>query len=119
MSTVTITFVKVRKEHPGKVKAKSMQGQGKVKLSQGMVNKKHNHKCNYNLMGFDTIEINLEENKLGLSWAQVLKFPGPLILLPPSKLGTREPGLFFLRTTSCSERCKCEKNQSKQENQSK
>ena len=38
-----------------KVNERSMQGQGKVKAMQ----RKHNLSSNYNLMGFDTIEINL------------------------------------------------------------
>ena len=41
----------------GKVKTRSKQGQGKVKVKsrQG----KHNLNCNYNMMGFDSIEITL------------------------------------------------------------
>ena len=72
-----------------------MQGQGKVKLSQGMVNKKHNHKCNYNLMGFDAIEINLEENKLGLSWAQVLKIPRAPNSSPTFQIGNPRTWIVF------------------------
>jgi len=45
----------------GKVKSTSRRGQGKVERQrQGNVwLKQSNHNHNYNLMGFDTIEINL------------------------------------------------------------
>ena len=41
----------------GKVKATSNKSQGKVKVRSRQ--RKHNLNLNYNLMGFDTIEINL------------------------------------------------------------
>ena len=41
----------------GKAKARSRRGQGKVKVKSRQHN--HNLNRNYNLMGFDTIEINL------------------------------------------------------------
>ena len=41
----------------GKVKERSRRGQGKVKVRPRQC--KHNLNLNYNLMGFDTIEINL------------------------------------------------------------
>ena len=41
----------------GKVKARSRRGQSKVKVRSRQC--KYNLNCNYNLMGFDTIEINL------------------------------------------------------------
>ena len=56
------------REDQGKVKARSRQGQGKAKARsmrvQGKVKvrsrqRKHNLNSNNNLMGFDTIEINL------------------------------------------------------------
>ena len=47
----------------GNVKGGSRQGQSKVKQEssqgQGLRQRKHNLDLNYNLMGFDTIEINL------------------------------------------------------------
>ena len=47
----------------GKLKARSRGGQGKVeRQGQGKINvrlKQSNHNHKYNLMGFDTIEINL------------------------------------------------------------
>ena len=47
----------------GKLKARSRRGQGKVEREgQGKINvrlKQSNHNHDYNLMGFDTIEINL------------------------------------------------------------
>ena len=45
------------REGQGKAKARSIRGQGKVKVKS----RQHNHNLNrkYNLMGFDTIEINL------------------------------------------------------------
>merc|ERR1739842_237886 len=50
--------VKARsRQGQGKVKARSRQGQGKVKIRSRQC--KHNLNRNYNLMGFDTIEINL------------------------------------------------------------
>ena len=45
------------REDQGKAKARSMRVQGKVKVRSRQC--KHNLKCNYHLMGFDTIEINL------------------------------------------------------------
>ena len=45
------------REGQGKAKAKSSRGQGKVKVKSRQHN--HNLNCKYNLMGFDTIEINL------------------------------------------------------------
>ena len=59
------------REGQGKVKARSRQGQGKAKArprrGQGKVKvrsklPKNNLNRNYNLMGFDTIEINLVKN---------------------------------------------------------
>ena len=47
----------------GKVKARSKRGQDKVKVRSRQ--RKHNLKCNYNLMGFDTIEINLVYSQKG------------------------------------------------------
>ena len=44
-------------EGQGKVKARPKQGQGEVKARSKLP--KHNLNRNYNLMGFDTIEINL------------------------------------------------------------
>ena len=44
------------------VKERSMRGQGKVKVRSRQ--RKHNLNHNYNLMGFDTIEINLVSNNL-------------------------------------------------------
>ena len=41
----------------GKAKARSRRGQSKVEVRSG--HRKHNLNRNYNLMGFDTIEINL------------------------------------------------------------
>ena len=38
------------------------EGQGKARLKQGQSKVKHNLNRNYNLMGFDTIEINLVED---------------------------------------------------------
>ena len=46
-----------------KVKEESSQGQQKVKVK--LWQHKHNLDLNYNLMGFDTIEINLVFNKKG------------------------------------------------------
>ena len=54
----------------GKVKARSRSGQGKVeRQGQGKINVRlkqsnHNNNPNYNLMGFDTIEINLVSFKM-------------------------------------------------------
>ena len=45
------------REGQDKVKARSKRGRSKVKDRSRQ--RKHNLKCNYNLMGFDTIEINL------------------------------------------------------------
>ena len=45
------------REGQGKAKARSSRGQGKVKVRPRQC--KHNLNLNYNLMGFDTIEINL------------------------------------------------------------
>ena len=45
------------REGQGKAEARSRIGDGKVKVRSRQ--RKHNLKCNYNLMGFDTIEINL------------------------------------------------------------
>ena len=54
------------KEGQVKVKAMSRQGQGKIKTRSGQVHgqvterlKQSNHNHNFNLMGFDTNEINL------------------------------------------------------------
>ena len=41
------------REGQGQVKGRSRRGQGNVKVIQADLN------CNYNLIGFDTIEINL------------------------------------------------------------
>ena len=50
--------VKVRsRQGQGKAKARSMRVQGKVKVRSRQ--RKHNLNSNNNLMGFDTIEINL------------------------------------------------------------
>ena len=50
--------VKVRsRQGQGKAKARSMRVQGKVKVRSRQ--NKHNLNSNNNLMGFDTIEINL------------------------------------------------------------
>ena len=67
------------REGQGKVKARSRQGQGKAKArprrGQGKVKvrsklPKNNLNRNYNLMGFDTIEINLVHLFIGsvLDW---------------------------------------------------
>ena len=45
------------REGQGKVKARSKKSQGKVKVRSKQC--KHNLDLNYNLMGFDTIRINL------------------------------------------------------------
>ena len=45
------------REEQGKAKVRSMQVQGKVKVRSRQ--RKHNLNSNNNLMGFDTIEINL------------------------------------------------------------
>ena len=45
------------KEGQGKAKARLRRGQGKVKVRSKLT--KHNLNRNYNLIGFDTIEINL------------------------------------------------------------
>ena len=45
------------REEQGKAKARSMRVQGKVKVRSRQ--RKHNLNSNNNLMGFDTIEINL------------------------------------------------------------
>ena len=45
------------RQYKERVKARSKQGQGKVKVRSKQ--RKHKLKRNYNLMGFDTIEINL------------------------------------------------------------
>ena len=45
------------REEQGKPKARSMRVQGKVKVRSRQ--RKHNLNSNNNLMGFDTIEINL------------------------------------------------------------
>ena len=45
------------KQGQGKAKARSRRGQGKDKVRSRQ--RKHNLNCNYNLMGFDTIKINL------------------------------------------------------------
>ena len=45
------------REEQGKVKVRSMRVQGKVKVRSRQ--RKHNLNSNNNLMGFDTIEINL------------------------------------------------------------
>ena len=45
------------KQGQGKVKTRPKQGQGKDKVRSRQC--KHNLNRNYNLMGFDTIEINL------------------------------------------------------------
>ena len=45
------------REGQGKVKTRQKQGQGEVKARSRQRN--HNLNRNYNLMGFDTIEINL------------------------------------------------------------
>ena len=47
----------MRREAQGKVKARSKRGQGKVKVRSRQC--KHNINRNYNLMSFDTIDINL------------------------------------------------------------
>ena len=50
--------VKARpKQGQGEAEARSRIGQGKVKVRSRQC--KHNIECDYNLMGFDTIEINL------------------------------------------------------------
>ena len=46
----------------GNAKARSMRVQGKVKVRSKQ--RKHNLNSNNNLMGFDTIEINLVSNKI-------------------------------------------------------
>ena len=62
-------YMAMSRRGPGKVKTRSRRGQGKVqRQGQGKINvrlKQSNHNNNhyYNLMGFDTIEINLVENK--------------------------------------------------------
>ena len=61
----------------GKVKTRSRRGSSKVKKSQGKVERQgqgkinvrlrqSNQNNNYNLMGFDTIEINLVKKKDGM-----------------------------------------------------
>ena len=52
----------------GKVRARSGQSQGKVKVRSSRQGHqcKHNLNLNFNLMGFDTIEINLVINSLAL-----------------------------------------------------
>ena len=45
------------REDQGKVKTRSKRGQGKVKVKSRQL--MHNLNSNYNLMGFDTTEINL------------------------------------------------------------
>ena len=45
-----------------RVKARQKQGQGEVKARSRQ--RKHNLNRNYNLMGFDTIEINLVVHKM-------------------------------------------------------
>ena len=49
--------VKGSRQCEGGVKARSNKSQGKVKVRSRQ--RKHNLDLNYNLMGFDTIEINL------------------------------------------------------------
>ena len=69
------------REGQGKVKARSQRGQGKFKLKSKQ--RKHNLNRNYNLMGFDTIEINLVSYnmnpKASKHWSKnivdILKFP--------------------------------------------
>ena len=51
------------REGQGKVKARSRRGQGKDKVRSRQP--KYNLNRNYNLMGFDIIEINLVEVKIG------------------------------------------------------
>ena len=50
------------REGQGKFKARSRRGQGKDKVRSRQP--KYNLNCNYNLMGFDIIEINLVEVKI-------------------------------------------------------
>ena len=45
------------REGQGKAKARSRRGQGKVKVRSSQ--RKHNPSSNYNMLGVDTIEINL------------------------------------------------------------
>ena len=61
--------VKVRsRQGQGKAKARSMRVQGKVKVRSRQ--RKHNLNSNNNLMGFDTIEINLVSFHFFFIWPQ-------------------------------------------------
>ena len=67
--------VKVRsRQGQGKAKARSMRVQGKVKVRSRQ--RKHNLNSNNNLMGFDTIEINLV---FFTFWIDFFKIPPKLV----------------------------------------
>ena len=60
------------KQGQGKAKARSRKGQGKVKVRSKLP--KLNLNRNYNLMGFDTIEINLVIYHLSLDTKLILNY---------------------------------------------
>ena len=65
------------REGQGKAKARSRRSQGKVKVKSRQYSHNLNHK--YNLMGFDTIEINLVETNYCLNIVELLYFKLKLV----------------------------------------
>ena len=72
----------------GKIRARSRKGQGKVKVKSRQHN--HNLNLNYNLMGFDTIEINLVFIVMRVFKYYISMFPIILTNHPPASALTAQ-----------------------------